>query len=82
MPLFNTELYLPLVDFLQEDKRIYCVVVETFCDLIFPQICEPLEACRGWGVVGCMGDKICSMRLSLLEVGLPAFLRVKGTSSV
>ena len=40
MPLF----YLPLVDFLQEDKRIYCVVVGTFCDSIFSHICELPEA--------------------------------------
>ena len=39
----NTELYLPLVDFLQENKSIYCAVVETFCESMLPQICEALE---------------------------------------
>ena len=38
-----TELYIPLVDFLQEEKSIYCVVLETFYELMLPQICEPLE---------------------------------------
>ena len=37
-------LYHSLVDFLQEDKRIYCAVIETFCDSMFSQIYEPLEA--------------------------------------
>ena len=36
--------YLPLIEFLQEDKRIYYVVVKTFCDSILPQICEPPES--------------------------------------
>ena len=35
--------YLPLVDSLQEDKSIYCVVLETFRESMLPQICEPLE---------------------------------------
>ena len=44
-------LYLPLVDFLQEDMRIYCVIVEIFYGSIFPQIGEPLEALT-WNVEG------------------------------
>ena len=49
-----------LVDFLQEDKVIYCVVVETFCGSVFLQICEPLEAltwdAEGEVLLGRYGD--------------------------
>ena len=44
----NTVVYLPMVNFLQEkkeihqeEKEIHSVAVETFCDSITPQICEP-----------------------------------------
>ena len=53
---------------------------------MLPQICEPLEVltwdAEGEVLLGGQGDTICSVRLSLLEGGLPAFPRVLGTSSV
>ena len=55
MKNFRTEvksvLYFPLVNFLQEDKRMYCIVKETFCDPTFPQTCKPLKALT-WDVKG------------------------------
>ena len=83
MPLF-TMVYLPLVDFLQMDKRTYCVDVETFYKSILPHICEPTEAstCDAEGEVLLGVRAAFSVRLSLLMGGLLAFLRIQRTSSM
>ena len=44
VPSHKDSTKIPLIEFLQEDKRIYYVVVKTFCDSILPQICEPPES--------------------------------------
>ena len=53
---------------------------------MLPQICEPLEVltwdAEGEMLLGEQGNTIYSMRLSLLEGGLPAFLRTQETRSV